>query len=54
MAFKYLRLAAELQAGTCYINNYNVSPVELPFGGYKKSGEAEEKHGQTRFAGMPF
>lgn len=34
------RVAAELQAGTCYINNYNVSPVELPFGGYKKSGEA--------------
>lgn len=33
------RVAAELQAGTCYINNYNVSPVELPFGGYKKSGE---------------
>lgn len=23
----------------CFINNYNVSPVELPFGGYKMSGE---------------
>uniref|UniRef100_A0A2K5Y8W0 Aldehyde dehydrogenase domain-containing protein n=1 Tax=Mandrillus leucophaeus TaxID=9568 RepID=A0A2K5Y8W0_MANLE len=33
------RVVAELQAGTCFINNYNVSPVELPFGGYKKSGE---------------
>lgn len=33
------RVVAELQAGVCYINNYNVSPVELPFGGYKKSGE---------------
>lgn len=43
-------MAAELQAGTCYINNYNVSPVELPFGGYKKSGEVEGKHRQTRFA----
>ncbi|XP_011835359.1 PREDICTED: 4-trimethylaminobutyraldehyde dehydrogenase [Mandrillus leucophaeus] len=32
------RVVAELQAGTCFINNYNVSPVELPFGGYKKSG----------------
>ena len=33
------RVVAELQAGMCFINNYNVSPVELPFGGYKKSGE---------------
>ncbi|EPQ16608.1 4-trimethylaminobutyraldehyde dehydrogenase [Myotis brandtii] len=32
------RVVAELQAGVCFINNYNVSPVELPFGGYKKSG----------------
>lgn len=23
----------------CFVNNYNTSPVELPFGGYKKSGE---------------
>lgn len=36
------RVAAELQAGVCYINNYNVSPVELPFGGYKKSGFGRE------------
>lgn len=36
------RVAAELQAGTCYINNYNISPVELPFGGYKKSGFGRE------------
>lgn len=33
------RVVAALQAGMCFINNYNVSPVELPFGGYKKSGE---------------
>lgn len=33
------RVVAGLQAGMCFINNYNVSPVELPFGGYKKSGE---------------
>lgn len=38
------RVAADLQAGTCYINNYNVSPVELPFGGYKKSGEEVGMH----------
>ncbi|XP_074077981.1 4-trimethylaminobutyraldehyde dehydrogenase [Macrotis lagotis] len=36
------RVAAELQAGVCYINNYNVSPVELPFGGYKMSGFGRE------------
>lgn len=33
------RVVATLKAGMCFINNYNVSPVELPFGGYKSSGE---------------
>uniref|UniRef100_A0A671KLB2 Aldehyde dehydrogenase family 9 member A1-A n=1 Tax=Sinocyclocheilus anshuiensis TaxID=1608454 RepID=A0A671KLB2_9TELE len=36
------RVAANLQAGTCYINNYNVGPVEVPFGGYKMSGFGRE------------
>uniref|UniRef100_A0A8C5STY9 Aldehyde dehydrogenase 9 family member A1 n=1 Tax=Laticauda laticaudata TaxID=8630 RepID=A0A8C5STY9_LATLA len=36
------RVAAALQAGMCFINNYNVSPVELPFGGYKMSGFGRE------------
>ncbi|XP_061440243.1 4-trimethylaminobutyraldehyde dehydrogenase [Rhineura floridana] len=36
------RVVAGLQAGVCYINNYNVSPVELPFGGYKMSGFGRE------------
>ncbi|XP_073500179.1 4-trimethylaminobutyraldehyde dehydrogenase [Phyllobates terribilis] len=36
------RVVAALQAGMCFINNYNVSPVELPFGGYKKSGFGRE------------
>ncbi|XP_069497144.1 4-trimethylaminobutyraldehyde dehydrogenase [Ambystoma mexicanum] len=36
------RVAAGLQVGVCYINNYNTSPVELPFGGYKKSGFGRE------------
>uniref|UniRef100_A0ACB8F2N2 4-trimethylaminobutyraldehyde dehydrogenase n=1 Tax=Sphaerodactylus townsendi TaxID=933632 RepID=A0ACB8F2N2_9SAUR len=31
------RVVAELQAGMCFINNYNISPVEMPFGGYKMS-----------------
>ncbi|XP_060096934.1 4-trimethylaminobutyraldehyde dehydrogenase-like isoform X2 [Heteronotia binoei] len=36
------RVVAGLQAGTCFINNYNVTPVELPFGGYKMSGFGRE------------
>ena len=32
------RVIAQLQAGTCWINHYNVTPVELPFGGVKLSG----------------
>ncbi|KAK2841156.1 hypothetical protein Q7C36_012735 [Tachysurus vachellii] len=36
------RVAENLQAGTCFINNYNVSPVEVPFGGYKMSGFGRE------------
>ncbi len=36
------RTVAELQAGMCWINNYNVNPVEIPFGGYKQSGIGRE------------
>uniref|UniRef100_A0A8C5DQ11 Aldehyde dehydrogenase family 9 member A1-like n=1 Tax=Gouania willdenowi TaxID=441366 RepID=A0A8C5DQ11_GOUWI len=36
------RVAANLEAGTCFINNYNISPVEVPFGGYKNSGFGRE------------
>jgi betaine-aldehyde dehydrogenase len=36
------RVIAELQAGTCWINNYNLTPVELPFGGHKQSGIGRE------------
>jgi betaine-aldehyde dehydrogenase len=38
------RVVARLQAGTCWINNYNVTPVEVPFGGYKQSGLGRENH----------
>jgi betaine-aldehyde dehydrogenase len=27
------RVVAALQAGVCWINNYNITPVEIPFGG---------------------
>jgi betaine-aldehyde dehydrogenase len=36
------RVIAQLQAGTCWINHYNVTPVELPFGGMKMSGLGRE------------
>ena len=31
-----------LQAGSCYINTFNLAPAELPFGGYKMSGVGRE------------
>ena len=36
------RVTAQLQAGTCWINAYNLTPVELPFGGFKQSGIGRE------------
>jgi betaine-aldehyde dehydrogenase len=36
------RVIAEMQAGTCWINNYNITPIEAPFGGYKNSGIGRE------------
>jgi betaine-aldehyde dehydrogenase len=36
------RVIAALQAGTCWINTYNLTPVEMPFGGMKQSGVGRE------------
>jgi betaine-aldehyde dehydrogenase len=36
------RVIAGLQAGTCWINHYNITPIELPFGGVKMSGLGRE------------
>jgi phenylacetaldehyde dehydrogenase len=36
------RIAAELKAGTVWINCYNVFDAALPFGGYKQSGWGRE------------
>jgi betaine-aldehyde dehydrogenase len=36
------RVIARLQAGTCWINHYNVTPIEMPFGGVKLSGLGRE------------
>jgi len=41
------RLARQIQAGTVWINTYNMLSPESPFGGYKQSGYGRElgKHG---------
>jgi betaine-aldehyde dehydrogenase len=36
------RVIAALEAGTCWINHYNITPIELPFGGVKLSGLGRE------------
>ena len=36
------RVVAGFDAGTCYINTYNLAPVEAPFGGSKQSGVGRE------------
>ncbi|MEP3436128.1 MAG: betaine-aldehyde dehydrogenase [Hoeflea sp.] len=36
------RVVSKLQAGTTWINTYNLTPVEAPFGGVKQSGIGRE------------
>jgi betaine-aldehyde dehydrogenase len=36
------RVVRQLEAGTCWINAYNLTPVEVPFGGVKGSGLGRE------------
>ena len=36
------RVAAALKAGICWINNYNITPIEMPFGGVGESGIGSE------------
>lgn len=36
------RMVAHLEAGTTWINNYNLAPVQLPWGGFKNSGIGSE------------
>lgn len=36
------RVVSNMEAGSIYVNNYNVYPVGVPFGGYKKSGIGRE------------
>ncbi len=41
------RVANDLQAGFVWINDYNVTPPEVPFGGYKQSGLGRENGRQA-------
>ena len=36
------RVVSRLEAGTCWINAYNLTPIEVPFGGVKRSGFGRE------------
>ena len=36
------RVIGQLEAGSCWINTYNLAPVEAPFGGSKMSGVGRE------------
>ncbi len=36
------RVVAALQAGIVWVNTYNLTPIEMPFGGYKQSGIGRE------------
>ncbi len=36
------RVVNKLEAGVCWINNYNITPIEMPFGGMKESGIGHE------------
>ncbi|MBN2631282.1 MAG: betaine-aldehyde dehydrogenase [Rhodobacteraceae bacterium] len=36
------RVIGQVQAGTCWVNAYNLTPVEVPFGGVKASGVGRE------------
>ncbi len=40
------RVIGQLQAGTTWINTYNLTPVEMPFGGVKNSGVGRETAGR--------
>lgn len=41
------RLAAQIKAGTVWVNCYNIFDAALPFGGYKESGWGREMGGEA-------
>ena len=44
------RVSESLEVGMCWVNNYNVTPVELPFGGVKTSGMGRENAIEALYA----
>lgn len=36
------RMIDQLDAGICWLNHYNITPIEMPFGGFKQSGLGKE------------
>ena len=36
------RVAGQLQSGNVWVNDYNLTPSEMPFGGYNMSGYGRE------------
>ena len=55
------RVVAQLRAGTCWINQYNLTPAGMPFGGSRQSGIGRENarmamdhftEAQTVYVGM--
>ncbi|MDD5702320.1 MAG: aldehyde dehydrogenase family protein [Dehalococcoidales bacterium] len=41
---KGIRFANEIQAGTVWVNNHQISGLEVPWGGYKESGIGKVNH----------
>ena len=41
------RVVSKIQAGSCYVNTYNMYPVQVPFGGMKMSGIGRENGTQV-------
>jgi hypothetical protein len=41
-AHTHTHTQARLEAGVCWINNYNLAPVEVPWSGFKQSGLGSE------------
>ena len=35
---KAMKVAENIEAGTCFVNTYNKTDVAAPFGGFKQSG----------------
>ena len=36
------RVIKKIKAGACYVNTYNMYPIQIPFGGHKMSGFGTE------------